>query len=243
MQDASEHEEARDDAHEPEFDTLTLQTNEKRSRYFLAVMSFLLALLCLSASLNHVLMINSMLLELGVLIFGAIGVFFLVRGSAGKHPLYEDQREGSEGDGIEEDTSSDGGETTWASQRKEETERDQTSFEVLVQEALSSLPEKFQERMENVSVGVEYEPGEEVLKRVGVRRGYTLLGLYEGVPFTTYGRGHSSYPESITIYQRPIEEYCHGDPTRIRERVRQTVLHELAHHFGIDHEEMPIWIR
>ena len=58
MQDASEQEEALDDAREPEFDPLTLQTNEKRSRYFLAVMSFLLALLCLSASLNHVLLVK-----------------------------------------------------------------------------------------------------------------------------------------------------------------------------------------
>jgi len=52
-----------------------------------------------------------------------------------------------------------------------------------------------------------------------------------------------AHPEIITIYQHTIEAYCHGDPDRIREQVRHTVLHEVAHHFGIDHEEMPIWVR
>jgi predicted Zn-dependent protease with MMP-like domain len=60
---------------------------------------------------------------------------------------------------------------------------------------------------------------------------------------TAYGHDRTSQPEIITIYQRTIEAYCHGDPDRIREQVRHTVLHEVAHHFGIDHEEMPIWIR
>jgi predicted Zn-dependent protease with MMP-like domain len=60
---------------------------------------------------------------------------------------------------------------------------------------------------------------------------------------TTYGQTRVSQPEIITIYQRTIEAYCHEDPDRIREQVRHTVLHEVAHHFGIDHHEMPIWIR
>ena len=45
------------------------------------------------------------------------------------------------------------------------------------------------------------------------------------------------------IYQRTIEAYCHGDPERIRQQVRATLLHEVAHHFGIDHDEMPIWVK
>ena len=97
--------------------------------------------------------------------------------------------------------------------------------------------------MNNVHVQVEYEPDEELLRRVGTKEGYTLLGLYEGIPLTTYGRLHSSYPETITIFQRTIERYCSGDPDRIREQVLHTVLHEVAHHFGIDHDEMPIWIK
>lgn len=92
-------------------------------------------------------------------------------------------------------------------------------------------------------VRVVYEPEEEVLERLEVKAGYILFGLYVGIPLTTYGRNNASYPEVITIYQRPIEEYCRHNPTRIREQVRSTVLHEVAHHFGMGHEEMPIWIK
>src|SRR5579864_6139164 len=65
---------------EPEPDPSTLRSNEQRSRYFMAAMSFLLALLCLSAYLNHLASINGELLQLGMIGFGAIGLFFLLRG-------------------------------------------------------------------------------------------------------------------------------------------------------------------
>ena len=84
---------------------------------------------------------------------------------------------------------------------------------------------------------------EEALERAGVHEGHTLLGLYEGVPLTSYGRHYAPYPEIITIYQRAIEDYCRHNPTRIREQVRSTVLHEVAHHFGMGHEDMPIWVK
>jgi predicted Zn-dependent protease with MMP-like domain len=126
---------------------------------------------------------------------------------------------------------------------KDVHEDELSAFEQLVKEALASIPPEFHEQMENVLVRVQYEPGEEVMQRVGIKEGYSLLGLYEGVPLTTYGQARAPHPEIITIYQRTIEDYCHGDPDRIREQVRHTVLHEVAHHFGIDHEEMPIWIR
>lgn len=116
-------------------------------------------------------------------------------------------------------------------------------FEELVQEALATIPAEFHEKMDNVMVRVAYEPDEETLEHVGIYEGHTLLGLYEGVPLTTYGRNHAPYPEVITIYQRTIEDYCRHNPTRIREQVRSTVLHEVAHHFGMGHEEMPIWVK
>jgi predicted Zn-dependent protease with MMP-like domain len=97
--------------------------------------------------------------------------------------------------------------------------------------------------MENVMVHTVYEPDDETLQRVGVNEGHILLGLYEGVPLTIYGRDHAPYPEMITIYQRTIEDYCQHDPERIRAQVRSTVLHEIAHHFGMGHEEMPIWVK
>jgi len=116
-------------------------------------------------------------------------------------------------------------------------------FEELVREALASIPDEFHASMENVMVHTVYEPDDETLQRVGVNEGHILLGLYEGVPLTIYGRDHAPYPEMITIYQRTIEDYCQHDPERIRAQVRSTVLHEIAHHFGMGHEEMPIWVK
>ena len=234
QEEADAPDEANSDTGEPDFDEDTLRSNERRSRFFFAAMSFLLALLCLSAYLNHLTPLNSTVLQIGIVFFAAIGIFLLLRGGSAMHerPLspgepVEAQPEDSK-DGSEEDGS---------------TQPNLTPFELLVQEALAAIPEEFQARMDNVFVQVEYEPGEELLRRVGTREGYTLLGLYEGVPLTAYGRRHSSHPETITIFQRTIERYCHGDPDRIREQVQHTVLHEVAHHFGMDHEEMPIWIK
>ncbi|HEX8033877.1 MAG TPA: metallopeptidase family protein [Ktedonobacterales bacterium] len=117
-----------------------------------------------------------------------------------------------------------------------------TPFEQLVDEALASIPEQFAEHMRNVVVRVKDEPDEEALRRMEVPPGYTLLGLYEGVPLTHQGV-HGAQPEIVTIYQGPIERYCHHDADRMRAQVRATVVHELAHHFGIDHDDMPEWVK
>ena len=121
-------------------------------------------------------------------------------------------------------------------------EGEPTAFERLVDEALASVPEEFQEYLRNVAVLVEPEPSPEDLDRAEVPEGHTLFGLYHGVNLTRQPAAGAG-PEEITIYQGPIERHCGGDPTRIREQVRATVLHELAHHFGIDHDDMPEWVR
>src|SRR5258708_29556584 len=93
-------------------------------------------------------------------------------------------------------------------QEDENTGREELSpFEQLVEEALASIPGEFHERMENVVVRVQYEPGPEVLKRVGGKAGYTLLGLYEDVPLTAYGHDRTSQPDFIPIYQRTLVAY------------------------------------
>lgn len=233
----SKEKEEYDYSSEPEPDRHTKDMHNNRSRYFFATISFLIALLFLSAYLNnHFDLASGWLLLLGVLGFGAAGMLFLWRNNRLNRPmsiktdeLGVDAAEDFAGtEGLEADA---------------EGEEHISPFERLVEEALASIPEEFHERMENVFVRVQYEPGPEVLRRVGVKKGYTLLGLYEGVPLTAYGHDRVPQPEVITIYQRTIEAYCQGDPDRIRAQVRHTVLHEVAHHFGIAHEEMPIWIR
>lgn len=123
-----------------------------------------------------------------------------------------------------------------------EPEDDETVFERLVTEAVATVPDEFAPYMRNILVEVEREPSEETLRRSGVPEGYTLLGLYRGVPLQKRGIAETA-PDIITIFRGPIERHCGGDPDRIREQVRATTLHELAHHFGMDHEEMPEWVK
>jgi predicted Zn-dependent protease with MMP-like domain len=237
MPDMELSEEEYDDDEIPADDELPVHEKENRSRYFFAVMCFLIALILLSFYLNnHFDFGPSLLLLLLVFIFGYLSVLFFRRKSSLNLKVgswLDNENKVDEKAGIESEET---GEVL------EESEEDgQIAIEQLVKEALASIPEEFHEQMENVLVRVESEPGEDVLRRVGVKPGYTLLGLYEGVPLTAYGR--IGGPEIITIYQRTIERYCGWDPDRIREQVRHTVLHEVAHHFGIDHDEMPIWVR
>ncbi len=124
-----------------------------------------------------------------------------------------------------------------------EAEDELTPFERLVQEALDSIPEEFHQRMENLVVIVEQEPDAATLAQTGAGEGQTLLGLYHGVPLTHIGYQSPLLPEQITIYQKTIERYCNYDPDHIREQVRATVLHEVAHYFGIEHDDMPIWVK
>jgi predicted Zn-dependent protease with MMP-like domain len=107
---------------------------------------------------------------------------------------------------------------------------DRASFELLVSDALDTVPEEFAEKMENVDVVVEEEPPREMLARLP--RGHTLFGLYHGVPLTGRGNYDGVLPDKISIYKGPIER-ASKNPDAIRDQVRRTVIHEIAHHFGI----------
>ncbi len=112
---------------------------------------------------------------------------------------------------------------------------DRVHFRRLVREAIATLPPQFLRRVENVTIVVERRPSARDRKSAGIGPRSTLLGLYHGIPLTQ--RGHESYnlvlPDRISIYQEPIEAICANDD-EVREQVRVTVLHELAHYFGID---------
>ncbi len=108
-----------------------------------------------------------------------------------------------------------------------------TEFENLVSEALDDLPEEFQKIMENVAVTVEDEPSWETLNEMRISPPGILLGLYRGVPLRRRGRGYfNMLPDKIIIYQRPIESICRGDE-EIKEKVREVVMHEIGHYFGL----------
>ena len=105
-------------------------------------------------------------------------------------------------------------------------------------EALDGLPEEFAERLDNLAIVIEDMPTRAQLRRSNVPPGHTLLGLYEGVPGTARGHDYGMVlPDKITIFQRPIESTCKSEDELV-EAVRDVVLHEIAHHFGISDERL-----
>jgi predicted Zn-dependent protease with MMP-like domain len=111
-------------------------------------------------------------------------------------------------------------------------------FDQIVEKVLDSLPEEFSELLDNVVVCTEDEPSAEVLAESEVPEGETLFGLYEGVPLTERTSNYGLVaPDRITIFQRPIEEACKTEKDMARQ-IRRTVLHEIAHFFGIDEDRM-----
>lgn len=111
------------------------------------------------------------------------------------------------------------------------------AFEQLVASAIESLPEEFHKKLDNVEVVIADVPTRGQMRRVGLRPGHVLFGLYEGVPQTRRGSGYAFVPpDKITIFRRPIE-YFYPSKTAMQEKIRKTVLHEIGHHFGMsDHE-------
>lgn len=111
-------------------------------------------------------------------------------------------------------------------------------FEALVEKSLRKLPKPFKDKVANIAVVVEDWVDDETLADMGIEPPDTLYGLYQGVDIThrdsTYG---NVLPDVITIYQGPIEEDA-ADEEEMAEIVRETVMHELGHYFGLDDDTM-----
>ncbi len=106
-------------------------------------------------------------------------------------------------------------------------------FESEVARALEDIPEPFAKMLDNVAIVVEDEPDAETRAAHG-----PILGLYEGVPLTAGTEGFEpSIPPCITIFQRPHERACQT-LTELRSEIRETVLHEVAHQFGMDDSDL-----
>jgi predicted Zn-dependent protease with MMP-like domain len=113
-----------------------------------------------------------------------------------------------------------------------------SAFERLVEEALDGLPEQFAAMLENVAVVVEEEPDPTVLAELGMDPEEELLGLYLGVPITERDTFYQALPDRVAIYRGPVLRCC-GSRREVVKEVRDTVVHELGHYFGLDDEEMP----
>jgi predicted Zn-dependent protease with MMP-like domain len=114
------------------------------------------------------------------------------------------------------------------------------AFEALVAEALDDLPAYIRDRLDNVAILVEDRPARDRLERLGYDPNRDLLGLYEGINRLDRSSGyHLATPDRITLFWQPIlDQVGDGGREAIRREVCTTVIHELAHHFGIDDAEI-----
>jgi predicted Zn-dependent protease with MMP-like domain len=110
-------------------------------------------------------------------------------------------------------------------------------FETLVDRALAAIPAPFRAALGEVAIVIDDEPTREQLGENGLDADETLYGLYEGTPATEWGADWVPAPNKITLFRLPLEEDF-PDPAELEEEVRQTVLHELAHHLGIDDDRL-----
>ena len=111
-------------------------------------------------------------------------------------------------------------------------------FEGLVSKALEDLPAPVLEMLENVAVTVADFPTHEQMQQNRIHDRYDLLGLYEGIPLTDRPSGYSMVlPDKITIFKGPLEAISESSEMLAQE-VRNTIVHELAHHFGFDDSDL-----
>jgi predicted Zn-dependent protease with MMP-like domain len=106
---------------------------------------------------------------------------------------------------------------------------DDPVFDAAIERAIDRLPPPFAERLGSVAIVIDEEPSAEQLASVGARG---LFGLYQGVPRTSLGADATPIPSKITIFRGPLRR-AHPDPRTLEYAVEETVLHEIAHHFGL----------
>ena len=110
-------------------------------------------------------------------------------------------------------------------------------FVKAVEEALDSLPEEFRSRIQNVAILVEDFPPNQSARRPGQRR-RLLLGIFHGVPATKRSVfSLPTGPDHIVLYQKNIEAVCSSE-AEVRHQIRQTLMHELGHYFGMTEEQL-----
>jgi len=110
-------------------------------------------------------------------------------------------------------------------------------FQQLVERAIAGIPDPFRAALAEVAIVIDDEPTAEQRRENDLSDDDQLYGLYEGVPRTEYGADWAAVPNRITLFRLVLEEDF-GDPRELAEEVRLTVIHELAHHLGIDDDRL-----
>lgn len=110
-------------------------------------------------------------------------------------------------------------------------------FEDLVAEAVAAIPMPFAAALDEVAIVIEDEPTRDQLEANDLEPGDTLYGIYEGVPRTEWGADWVAVPNRISVFRLPLEADF-ADPDDLADEVWVTVIHELAHHLGIDEDRL-----
>lgn len=107
----------------------------------------------------------------------------------------------------------------------------------MVGEGIDAIPPLYQEHLSNVAFIVEAVPSQEQLVKLNIYPGELLFGLYEGVPLPRRSGATKLLPDKITIFKKPLELVSHNLED-LREKVRHTIWHEVAHYYGLDHDRI-----
>ncbi|MDB5161426.1 MAG: zn-dependent protease [Candidatus Saccharibacteria bacterium] len=112
-----------------------------------------------------------------------------------------------------------------------------SEFEALVAEAIDQIPKVYKSRLENVAFLIEDEPSPEQRRKLSLHSGESLFGLYEGVPLPQRGGATKLLPDKITVFKKPMLQSSH-DRESLKQQIRQTIWHEVAHFYGLNHERI-----
>src|SRR6185369_6761735 len=110
-------------------------------------------------------------------------------------------------------------------------------FDQLISEAMNSLPKTHMQAIKNVAIVYEDEPTPEQRERLKLQCNQSLFGLYEGVPLAQRGGRTHFPPDKITLFKKPMLAYVSTIP-ELKEQVRHTLWHEVAHYFGLNHDQI-----
>jgi predicted Zn-dependent protease with MMP-like domain len=111
-------------------------------------------------------------------------------------------------------------------------------FDALISQAMNELPQERIKWLENVAITYADEPTPEQKQKLQLRGDRLLLGLYEGTPQTKRGAGYNLVlPDKITLFKLPLAQISR-DETDFRKQIKHTLWHEIAHHYGLDHDDI-----
>ena|ERR1043166_8087149 len=111
-------------------------------------------------------------------------------------------------------------------------------FQELMEDAMASIPDNFKQKMENIAFIIEPYPSEHDLEKTGLKEGSMLLGLYSGIPYTHRSSWYNAAtPDRILLFQKNIEYVCSTE-SQLVNKIKEVIIHEIGHYFGMDEEQI-----